>query len=226
MAFLSVANQFLFFFAVLIVIGLMLKPVISSLFKADYAPPKIKVVDSTDSQESSIDVEYRIFFKEDIMDVFVFEISANAIETKKKGTVVNMFEYYGDKFETVNLLFAPKSGESYNLMENNAYIISASFYKSGENSYQKLSKNLYLIVSDDTNGDGFLSTKDSADLFMSDYNGKNMSVVLKGVETFDVIQDDLLLIEKKSEGKKLFYTFNVLTKKLFQLDTKIMLTSH
>jgi hypothetical protein len=203
MVVLPIANQVLFFFGALIVIGLLLKPLFSSFFKSDYTPPKIQVIDKEGSKNNGIEVEYQIEFDRDIMDVFVFDISANAIVTKQEDKVLQMFNYVNN-LKTVNLLFVPKSGQSYNLMENNAYIIRTSLYDQSNNAPQKLSKNLYLIVTNDTTEDGFLSEKDSADLQISDYNGKNRSIVLKDVDNYEVIQEDVILIEKNWAKKKYF----------------------
>jgi len=224
MSFISKANQVIFFFAVLIVIVILSYQLLSSLFKTPYTPPKIQIVDKDSQKKNDVEVKYKVDFERSIMDVLVFEISANAIETKQESTMLSMFEY-SNKFQTVNLLFSSKSGASYKLMENNAYIRRASFYKLKDDSRDKLSKNFYLIVSNDTNGDGFLSKKDDSNLFLSDYNGKNMALVLKGVNDYQVIQDNLLLIEKVSRKNKVFYTYDVLTNTLLQIDTNIMLTS-
>lgn len=230
--FVSTVNQFLIFLAVLLFIFVAGKDVASAIFKPAYEAPKVKVIDSSGDAKDVAQIKFKTNFKKKILDVYIFDISSDSIKIKPGpnlgDTTINMYSGGSRKmYQEVNLLFVPQSGPGYLLMKNNAYIAKASYYNESSDKHRynrKLSKNLYLVISKDINSDGFLNREhDVADLYVSDYNGKNMSVVLKGVNDYKLIRDNLVLIEMRAEPGMEFYTYDLLTKKLLKLDTKIPL---
>lgn len=233
LAFVSTANQLLIFLAVLLFIFMIGKDLISDILKPSYEKPKIKIIGNSDDVKDVVEVKYLTTFDKEILDTYIFDISSDSITIKSGpelgGSTLNMFSGGARKtYQKVNLLFVPKSGSSYLLMKNNAYITKTSYYRVSKDKdrYNKnLSKNIYLVISKDTDADGFLSRDDMADLYVSDYNGKNLNIVLKGVESYKPIKDDLIMIEVRGKSDMVFYTYDLLTKKLLKLDTKIPLTN-
>lgn len=234
LTFVSTANQFLIFLAVVIFIVVAGKDLFRGVFESSYEEPQIKIIKNTGEAKDEVKIKYNTKFNMKLLDVYVFNISSDAIKMKSGpelgDSTMNMFSGGSrNVYQKVNLLFVPESGSSYLLMKDNAYIVKTSFYddsKDKDRYRRNLSKNLYLIISKDKNEDGFLkSDDDTADLYVSDYNGKNLNVVLKGVYDYKVIQDNLIMIEVREKPGVTFYTYDVITKKLVKLDTKSPLSN-
>ena len=231
LAFVTSANQLLIFLAVLLFIFVAGSKFVKNIFESSYEEPKIKIIDDSGDTKNVVQVKYKTNFNKVIKDVYIFDVSSDSIkiisepELRDSDTKLNMFSGGSSiTYQKVNLLFVPKLGSSYLLMKNSALITKTSFFDESKELYRldrKLSENIYLIISKDTNKDGFLSRDgDKADLYISNYKGKNLSLVLKEVEDYELIQDDLIMIEVREKSGILFYTYDLLTKKLFKLDTK------
>ena len=231
LAFVTSANQLLIFLAVLLFIFVAGSKFVKNIFESSYEEPNIKIIDDSGDTKNVVQVKYKTNFNKVIKDVYIFDVSSDSIkiisgpELRDSDTKLNMFSGGSSiTYQKVNLLFVPKLGSSYLLMKNSALITKTSFFDESKELYRldrKLSKNIYLIISKDTNKDGFLSRDgDKADLYISDFNGKNLSLVLKEVEDYELIQDNLIMIEVREKSGILFYTYDLLTKKLFKLDTK------
>lgn len=234
LTFISTVNQFLIFLAVVLFIVVAGKDLFRDFFEPSYEEPQVKIIEKTGEAKEEVQIKYETKFNIKLLDVYIFNLSSDAIEVKPGPNLgdsrLRMFSAVGrNVYQKVNLLFVPKLGSSYLLMKDNAYIIKTSFYDVSKDKkrYKKnLSKNLYLIISKDKNADGFLnSDDDTADLYVSDYNGKNLKVVLKGVENYQIIDDNFLMIEAKEKSGTTFYTYDILTKELLKLDTKTPLTT-
>lgn len=231
-AFVSTVNQYLLFIAVLIIIVISSKNIIQELTTSDYVEPRVKLIKNSDNPAKVININYRTNYRRQVKDVLIFAISSNAIENipeEKTSKTLNMFSEFSpksqSKFQTVNYLFVPKTGPSYLLMSKDTYIRNTSFYSNPKkrNGYKRL-KNIFLLVTNDTNSDGYLSKKDSADLYVSDYNGKNMYLVIKDVEDYDLMNDNLLMIEVGTVDDRKFFTYDLITKNLEKIDTQTPLT--
>ncbi len=234
LAFVSSANQFFVFIAMLLIILLASENWISKILRNTYEKPKVEVVENTDGGKSSIEMTYEKNFERQIMDVYVFSLSSDSIiiepEQATDDRVLNFFSGpRKPERQKVNLLFVPKSGPSYLLIKNDVYISRISYYeKPSKGSFNRtmLSKNIYLIIDKDTNGDGFLDQEgDVVNLYVSDYNGNNITLVLKDVDNYRVEGDDSLIIEVSIEGKSSFYSYDVAENKLSRLDTETPLTN-
>lgn len=234
LAFISTTNQFLIFLAVLLFIVVAGKDLFRGFFEPSYQEPQVKIIEDAGEAKEEVQIKYETKFNMKLLDVYVFNLSSDAIKMKSGSnmddTTLNMFSAGARKiFQKVNLLFVPKSGSSYLLMKDDGYIIKTSFYDDSKEKHRykkKLSKNLYLVISKDENSDGFLnSDDDAADLYVSDYNGKNLKLILKGVENYELMQDNFIMIEAREKSGVTFYTYDLLTKELLKLDTKSPLTN-
>ncbi|WP_444996437.1 hypothetical protein [Aliikangiella sp. IMCC44359] len=131
--------------------------------------------------------------------------------------------YSGNYIErnTVNLLFVSESGTKLKLFENDRLITdiqSARFNK--DNSYI-LNKNLYSVVSQDSNSDGFLNKKDQVDLYVSDYNGQNLKLIFENINELETIGDNKLLVTADELSGVEIYIYHVISEKKIKLDISI-----
>jgi hypothetical protein len=80
-------------------------------------------------------------------------------------------------------------------------------------------KNLYVVADNDSNGDGFLSEEDAQNLYSSEYNGKNLKLILKDILDYRTIDDHELLILKEGGEQVEFYYYDLKSETLIKLNT-------
>ena len=233
LGFISKSNQVFFFLAVLIFIVMASIEIISDLVTNRYEPPKIELVDNSGSENEVKKQVYTVDFLAKLRDVHIFELSSNVIDTSKyhESEVFEMFNgakvshdltgglYLSDS--AVNLMFVKENSSRRMLLKKDGLIKEFSKAKSITNDHSfRLDKNLYLIIDEDTNSNGYLDHKDSVKLFTSEYDGKNLTHVLSNVGSFKLIGDNELIISRKGDSAS-FFTFNVVESSLKSLNTAI-----
>ena len=108
------------------------------------------------------------------------------------------------------------------LFKNNGLIVGFSPVQLKETSYQSvLSKNIYSVVQNDTNKDGFLNSEDKKELFVSEYDGSGLKSIMDNIEGYQLISNNTALIYTKAESETLYYIFDVLSGELVKLDTRL-----
>jgi len=226
------SNQILFFLVAVGIIGITLL----SLLPPDYSRPAVQIeknIEQNNTKKIRTKPQYFKSFHAYIKDVFIIKVHADNITSKKvlhySAPRLSSMNYYSDnEHALVNLIFTKEDEGNNKLLKNDAYIVSFNLVTDNKikpNPYRdnnfKLEKNIYVIVSNDTNKDNFLSTKDQQDFYVSNYDGKQIKLVLKDILKYKVVEDNLVLITKKVNKKEHFYLFNVLTSNLKELDTTL-----
>lgn len=231
--FIKKSNQVLFFLVVILFIVLISKDFISELLRNDYEPPKIELVDSSDPNDKVKKPVYTVNYLALLEDVHIFELSSKVIDINKEheveafgmfGASTASYDVSGGLYlsdNAVNLMFVKENEKQRMLLEKDGLVkeFSKAKFVSNERAH-RLDKNLYLIIDEDTNENGFLDHKDSAKLFTSTYDGNNLTIVLSDVESFRLIDDNKLIISKKGDSPN-FFTFDVTESKLQSLNTAI-----
>ncbi len=231
-SFISKSNQILFF---LVAVGIIVT-MLSSVIPHTYAPATVKIKKSTEKNNQKEDpakMQYHKSFYKHIKDVYIIKVQADTIMRKEilyyaSPRLASVSNYDQSEHALVNLIFSKEDKKSYKLLVQDAYIISFGIASDGSTAsgkyglnHFKLEKNIYEIVSNDTNGDELLSTKDKKDFYITNYDGKQMKSILKDISNYELIADNLVLITKKVDKQKQFYLFDVTQEKLKLLDTKI-----
>lgn len=231
--FIKKVNQVLFFLAAILLIILVSENIISDLFRNTYDPPKIELVNSADLTNELKRPVYTVNFLAPLKDVYIFELNSKVIDTNQHHEVeafamfaasdvsydISVGQYLSDN--AVNLMFVRENENRRMLLNKDALIkeFSKAKFESNDGAL-RLDKNLYLIIDKDTNDNGFLDYKDSANLFTSTYDGRNLSLVLSNVESFSLVADNKLIIVRKDASPN-FYTFDVTESTLASLNTAI-----
>jgi hypothetical protein len=122
----------------------------------------------------------------------------------------------------VNMLFVKNDGSiTRTLFKENCLILSrrmASYRIPGPNQLQNvLPKNIYLVVTTDTNGNGRLDMNDSKVLFVSDYDGTDLTKVMESIENYFPIDSNRLLILQKNQQETQYYTYDLVAGSLTPL---------
>ncbi|MBA6365832.1 hypothetical protein H4J42_18980, partial [Colwellia sp. BRX8-8] len=161
-----------------------------------------------------------------IKDVHILEITSDQIvEEQSYSANADMMIVSSSlslSSNAVNLMFT-KAGEKNNLLfENNALIVDFSPTQSRETEYRNiLSKNIYSVVRQDTNKDGFLNQDDNKELLVSEYDGTKLKSVIDNIDGYQVISNDVVLLYTATDNDTFYYTFNVLSGELLKLDTNL-----
>ena len=122
----------------------------------------------------------------------------------------------------VNLMFTKTGEKNKVLFKNNGLIVGFSPVQLKETSYQSvLSKNIYSVVQNDTNKDGFLNSDDQKELLVSEYDGSGLKSIMDNIEGYQLISNNTALIYTKPESETLYYIFDVLSGELVKLDTRL-----
>ena len=77
-----------------------------------------------------------------------------------------------------------------------------------------MKKNLYGAIREDTNHDGYLSSDDREDFYVSDYNGRNLKLVLEDATGWQVIRDNTVFITQGKREAHKFYIYDVVADEL------------
>lgn len=235
--FITKSNQVLFFLAAVLFIIMLSVEIISKHFFNRYQPPKIELVDSSHSENESKKQVYTVDFLTKLQDVHIFELSSKVIDTRQyhSNAPLQMFAapkishdlsagaYLSD--HAVNLMFVKENGEQRMLLNKDGLIkeFSGAKHTASEHAF-RLDKNLYLVIDEDTNSNGYLDHKDSAKLFTSSYDGNNLTLILSDVGSFRLIDDNKLIISQKGDSGS-FFTFNLAQSSLLKLNTAINLSN-
>ena len=73
----------------------------------------------------------------------------------------------------------------------------------------------------DTNKDGFLNQDDNKEFLVSEYDGTKLKSVMDNIAGYQVISNDLVLLNAATDSDMFYYTFNVLSGELLKLDTNL-----
>jgi len=125
----------------------------------------------------------------------------------------------GLRDQTVNLLFVSNKTNEKTILFNNNILLADIYYYNLDNinSTYKVSKNIYEIISEDTNNDKFMDALDRKDLYVSDYNGKKLSLILKNILNYNVVADNLILIKIIERNNMKFYIYNLIDNNLKEI---------
>jgi len=230
-SFITKTNQVLFFgFAVFIFFSFLF-----GLFQTSHTP-EVKIINTKESNNSNIKVQeviYKKVFFQNIKDTYVIELKSNQILQKKKNNSFGLVplgpsykkEYKENKMPLVNLLFTKEGESARKLFEQDSYIKSFLLYKTtGFSEYSdklKLEKNIYSVIKDDTNKDKILDAQDREDLYVSDYDGQNLTLVTEDILSYKLIADNQILISKMLKSQTQLYIYDLLSKELILLDTTV-----
>ncbi|WP_223788101.1 hypothetical protein [Marinicella meishanensis] len=232
------ANHIMFFLAscvLLVMLGFQLK---KELFWDSYEAPKVEITQTHDDPKQPTDIEYQLTHVAMIQDLHVFALNATQIVRQDQDDHINHLNMFsgasGSSPATVNLLFVAPENQSRKLFEQDVFIDEYLLVTQDEKQQFLasrhghrsaygflLSKHVYQIVKADTNQDGFLSDADQKDLFISNLDGRNLKPITDNIHSFEVINDNLLLIKHHNNGQTTYSTYDLTTDRLKPFDIQL-----
>ena len=223
MNFIEKANKVLLFIAALVVIFAIGKSLISDLFKSGYSAPKVQVIEHSAALDEEPKLQKNYIGQ--IKDVHILEITSDKIVNQKPYSAnaeIIVSSALSFSRNAVNLMFTKAGEKNKVLFKNNVLIVGFSPVQLKETSYQSvLSKNIYSVVRNDTNKNGFLNSDDQKELLVSEYDGSGLKSIMDNIEGYQLISNNMILIYTKPESETLYYIFDVLSGELVKLDTRL-----
>ena len=223
MNFIEKANKVLLFIAALVVIFAIGKSLISDLFKSGYSAPKVQVIEHSAALDEEPKLQKNYIGQ--IKDVHILEITSDKIVNQKPYSAnaeIIVSSALSFSRNAVNLMFTKAGEKNKVLFKNNVLIVGFSPVQLKETGYQSvLSKNIYSVVRNDTNKNGFLNSDDQKELLVSEYDGSGLKSIMDNIEGYQLISNNTALIYTKPESETLYYIFDVLSGELIKLDTRL-----
>ncbi len=216
--FIKKTNTILIFILAVILIGTFSKDIIKDLTRESYQPPKVEVANKQASEE--VKIEYKTKFYKKVKDDYLFKVNSDKIDqsvARKSGSF--RFAEYEDEY-TVNLIFVDNTGKTSYLLEKDAYIISIETPSFHEDSNHTV-RNIYLIASEDTNEDGFLSHEDSITLYTSKIDGTELTVAAKEVVDYKFSDTNEIVVNWIEGEMSRHSIYDLENNKLLTLDIEI-----
>jgi hypothetical protein len=223
MNFIEKANKVLLFIAALVVIFAIGKSLISDLFKSGYSAPKVQVIEHSAALDEEPKLQKNYIGQ--IKDVHILEITSDKIVNQKPYSAnaeIIVSSALSLSRNAVNLMFTKAGEKNKVLFKNNVLIVGFSPVQLKETSYQSvLSKNIYSVVRNDTNKNGFLNSDDQKELLVSEYDGSGLKYIMDNIEVYQLIINNTALIYTKQESETHYYIFDVISGELVKLDTRL-----
>ena len=231
--FISVANQYLFFFGFTFFVAFIGYQLFKDLTRDRSRSPdynSIQIVGSKD--ESDTPIEYRKSFIEKLEDVFIFRVRSNRLEKSEleRSSIVKDINYFSgssdNNFETVNFMFVKENEAPVNLLESPALITNYDLVNKTvrDEVFNKgfvTSKHLFTIILEDTNNDSVLNSSDVKRLMSSHLDGSNLVTIAENLIEYEIIDNDLLLITTRVNGEKVFTQYDLSNGNGILLNTEI-----
>ena len=213
-------------FVVLVVFGFMMGlKVLADFFPSRGLSNGVAVLTDKDSDGSSTgsSTTYQRSFIAKLKDTHVFGISSRLIDLERHhatslertGAARDELRgrYYGIRSET-NFVFVGPDGQGHVLFQQdvlvNQYDLSRDAKVGPHGTEQtRLSRNLYLVTTADTNRDGFLTFEDEQTLYVSDYDGTNLRPLQKNVVSYQEVSADTLIITQIRGATQHFHEYDV-----------------
>ena len=151
--------------------------------------------------EEKIIKKYEIYEYSKIKEINIFVIFSNAISgykieieksnSRNRSSHGNFYSLLPPKDQSmfpVNIIFSNSSkNEKLKLFESDVYIVYYELASLNKKDQDQLSKNVYLIIKNDTNNNGFLDMEDKKWLLISNYNGKNLKLLTDNMIGFSIV---------------------------------------
>jgi hypothetical protein len=174
-------------------------------------------------KKSKVEIKKVIKFNTVLRDTFVFSLESNAVSENTVMALqksVSSYERSPGGKEIVNFYFvSDKTKGETKLFDNDIYIASWQFINDSKANGFILDKNVYAIVSKDSNEDKKLTVDDAIDLYTSDYNGLNLKEIGKNVYRYQVINDNTVLFSEVNNNKEIYKTWNIKNNKIEVIKT-------
>lgn len=183
------------------------------------AEPGVKIVPDTAKTEIIRTTKY----VSQLRDTYVFALESDAIAESDLVPMqksVASYERSGSNRETVNYYFVSAATKKETpLLEHDALIVASRFINDSKEAGPLLGKNVYAIVSADTNADGSLSVDDAVDLYVSSYDGTRLEKIGHDAYGYQLIADETILFTEATSGGKAFRTYDDRTGKTETIKT-------
>ncbi len=222
-------NHVLFFLITCIVLSIFLTKFISDLLRESYSEPKVELTNTNSDTAEQKDVRYNLSYLGLLKSFHLINVESNQIklvqDQDSNVDMFNMFSGGGNDVVRVNIIFIGPENNQRKLLKQDAYIYESSIdnfkYLRSENKLLEIERYTYTVISSDTNKDGFLSTDDQKDFYVSDYNGLNLQLMVENIHSYELINKNMVLIKQIKNGTKVFNVLDLTSNEITELEVDL-----
>lgn len=164
-------------------------------------------------------VEYTIENPQHIKDVIIYQVTADKVLLGSTALDISSGSYSkikgGSYGRTVNLLFYSQTKKTdFLLLKNDALIISHTYASRDDDIDFGITKNIYEIVTEDTNSDNKLNSEDRRDLYISNYDGSKLLKIGDNINGYNIVSRNTVVFNSRENNKNIYKIVNVSTMKV------------
>jgi Na+-transporting methylmalonyl-CoA/oxaloacetate decarboxylase gamma subunit len=214
-------NGILFLLLLIIAIISLTSDFIGKYFKGNRSEEEgIPIVASSEKAAKKLKIEIDDDMTQ-VKDVLIFKVKSNMLIAKGGKGISNMFldssgsgsvAGVGGVSDTrfiVNFLFVSTiTGKKKFLFDRYVFICDVDYaeFRNPESlstsPHTYFSKNVFKVISKDSDGNGMLDLDDQNDLYVSDYDGRNLKLIQADIEDYTINDRQKLLVTSENNGKK------------------------
>jgi hypothetical protein len=205
--FVTHANQFLLFAAILVSIVFVGYQVAREL-RRDYSPPEIRVISSEAAASVPIEQQVELLgFRDGVFAFGIKQSQVAAYDIEHSAAQTNSFSSAREGYGTslVNVVFSDGDKVVKRLLDRDGMILH---YKMADRSMsgEKFAYHLFWCVTKDSNGDGVLNSSDRKTLFIVSPSLSSPDLVLDDASEPTVIATDILVVRTGFGSDSRFWT--------------------
>lgn len=209
-AFITKANQVLFFLAALTVVG-GVGYLVYDETSHTFQPPHIAVAGPSGGEPAPTFVREVRFLRRK-GEVYTFgvikrEVSATPTSDVKVRGGFSRGRDADSSGKTVNIVFSKSDGPVRTLLSNDGLVLSSNL--AGQYDHEKAHFNVFRCVTEDTDANGVLNANDRQDLYIVRDNLSSPDIVIRSVSDFDITSDDDLVVQTSENGTTRFWQVDV-----------------
>lgn len=188
--------------------ALMLYVLISFIPKKREQDPGVKIVTEEDSKDFEIEKSYDLNRIQSNTDFIYMPVYTNTL-TITSSSIDKTFSKdslyaggYSNKIKKIcNIKVVNKNSlESWQVFKEDLFVKTMILSNSVEQT-----KNIFLVIIEDSNKDGYLNKKDETIVYISDIDGKNLEQIANEVLDIELIDNNYLILKSKLDKNRVQY---------------------
>ncbi|MGL1891233.1 MAG: hypothetical protein OCD02_06365 [Spirochaetaceae bacterium] len=207
-------NSIIIFVCLILTSIFLLKELISSIIPSK--PRGVEIVEIDDS-DSKIEQNYNVIRKLD--NIITYEVSSEKIVKRTSGGFDRLAigsKYIGRGTPSVNMFFySIDTQKGHYLFQEDLLIKHYELSRENREKGFNFNKNIYLIISDDTNQNTFLTADDRTDLYISNKYGENVIKLAEDVINYTLVDNNQITFN--TNETKIHYLYDSITEEVTKL---------
>lgn len=182
--------------------------VYSFIPKKRHEDPGVKIISEKNPEEDNIEKSFDLYRIKSNNEYIYIPIYTNAV-TIKSDSIDKSFSanklysggYSEQRKKICNIKIINKeTAKNRQLFDNDLFIKTMILSKGSEQS-----KNVFLVIIEDSNNDGYLNIDDETIVYVSDLDGTNLKKIASEISDIELIDYEYLILKPKLESDRVTY---------------------